>query len=135
MPVPLLSEPEIAAFKRDGFLVKHGLLDAQLMAQCRARLFRGLDRVREDEPSSWVGPLRPEEETGPGMHGIAGNSRSGFSWKERSAGAEQGMLDLLPGTLLPIAEQLLGKGEVVEATGASVGEMLGAPDDDAFPGL
>ena len=39
--MPLLSEPEIAAFKRDGFLVKHGLLDAQLMAQCRARLFRG----------------------------------------------------------------------------------------------
>lgn len=41
------------------------------------------------DPSSWVGPLLPEEESGSGMHGLHLNSRAGNTWKERMAGGEE----------------------------------------------
>ena len=47
-------------------------------------------------------------------------------------GGEELMLDMLPRRLDGIAEQLLGKGQVLPADGSSVGQMLGVPDDDNF---
>ena len=117
-------------------MVKFGLLDPDLMRQMRERLFAGAaefgGRIRADDPDSWVGPLREEEESGSGMHGLLLNSRAGTIWKERMAGGEELMLDMLPRHLNGIAEQLLGKGEVLEADGTSVGQMLGVPDDENF---
>ena len=117
-------------------MVKFGLLDPELMRQMRERLFAGAaefgGRIRADDPDSWVGPLREEEESGSGMHGLLLNSRAGTIWKERMAGGEELMLDMLPRHLNGIAEQLLGKGEVLEADGTSVGQMLGVPDDENF---
>lgn len=66
------------------------------------------------------------------MHGLLLNSRAGTIWKERVAGGEDLMLDMLPRRLHGIAEQLLGKGKVLPADGSSVGQMLGVPDDDNF---
>jgi len=118
------------------YVVKFGLLDPELMRQMRERLFAGAaefgGRIRADDPDSWVGPLREEEESGSGMHGLLLNSRAGTIWKERMAGGEELMLDMLPRHLNGIAEQLLGKGEVLEADGTSVGQMLGVPDDENF---
>jgi hypothetical protein len=112
------------------------VLDPELMRRMRERLFAGGaefgGRIRADEPSSWVGPLRPGEESGSGMHGLHLNSRAGTIWKERLAGGEELMLDMLPRRLDGIAEQLLGKGEVLQADGTSVGQMLGVPDDEHF---
>lgn len=66
------------------------------------------------------------------MHGLHLNSRAGTIWKERMAGGEELMLDMLPRQLHGIAEQLLGKGQVLPADGSSVGQMLGVPDDENF---
>ena len=66
------------------------------------------------------------------MHGLLLNSRAGTIWKERVAGGEDLMLDMLPRRLNGIAEQLLGKGKVLPADGSSVGQMLGVPDDENF---
>ena len=132
--IPLLTPEDVAHFKREGFVIKYGLLDEDLMAQCRARMWEGAPpRLTPDDPDSWVGPLREDESISSGSHGILVNSKAGFIWKERVAGGEQLMLDLLPRTLMPIAEQLLGKGNVVEPTGEDVGTMLGVPDDEHFP--
>eukprot|EP01043_Picozoa_sp_COSAG02_P116990 COSAG02_NODE_53460_length_301_cov_1.534653_1_plen_64_part_10 len=49
-----------------GYVIKFGLLDPQLMRKMRERLFAGSEefggRITADDPSSWVGPLLPEEE-------------------------------------------------------------------------
>jgi hypothetical protein len=136
MPLPLLSREDIAHFKREGYIIKHGLLDPELLARCRARLWQGAPpRLRPDDAASWLGPLRPEEEGGSGSHGIPVDSRQGYIWKVRSAGGDEVMLDLLPRALMPIAEQLLGAGKVLPATGQDVGAMLGAPDDENFPAV
>lgn len=135
-PVPLLTQEEIAHFKREGYVIKFGLLDPELMRRMRERLFAGSaefgGRIVADDPSSWVGPLRPDEESGSGMHGLHLNSRAGTVWKERLAGGEELMLDMLPRRLDAIAEQLLGKNQVLSADGSSVGQMLGVPDDENF---
>lgn len=79
------------------------------------------------------GPRRPQmRRSGSGMHGLHLNSRAGTIWKERMAGGEELMLDMLPRRLHGIAEQLLGKGQVLPADGSSVGQMLGVPDDENF---
>ena len=133
-PVELLTPEEITHFKREGFVIKYGLLDPTLLEASRQRLWSSFPpRITLDDPASWVGPILPEEETSSGHHGILQNSRSGFSWRERLAGGEQLMLDLIPNRLMPIAEQLIGKGRVQPATNEDVGTMLGAPDDEHFP--
>ena len=109
--VPLLTSEQIRHFKREGYVICYGLLPENLMAACRERLWQDAPAsMCADDPTSWVGPIATEDETGSGMHGISVNSRSGYIWKERVAGAEQLMLDLLPKRLAPIAEQLLGPG-------------------------
>jgi hypothetical protein len=126
-----LTPEEIRHFKREGYVICYGLLSEQLMSQCRQRLWEDAPAsLRADDPESWVGPIATADETGSGMHGIAANSRAGYIWKERVAGGEQLMLDLLPETLAPIAEQLLGKGEVHPATGEDVGTMLGLQGEE-----
>ena len=130
----LLTREEIAHFKREGFVIRYGLLDPGLMAKCRDRLWQGAPvRMDRDDPTTYFGPLRKDEEIGSGSHGIMHNSKAGFIWKERAAGGEQLMLDLLPRALMPIAEQLLGKGRVVQPSGEDVGTMLGVSDDENFP--
>ena len=131
--VPRLTSEQIRHFKREGYVICYGLLPENLMAACRERLWQDAPAsMCADDPDSWVGPIAKEDETGSGMHGISVNSRSGYIWKERVAGAEQLMLDLLPKRLAPIAEQLLGPG-VYPPTGEDVGTMLGLPDDQNFP--
>ena len=65
------------------------------------------------------------------IHGTATVNQSGFSWRCRTAGAEQCMLDMTANSLMEVAEQLLGEGEVQEPTGESVGQMLARTGDDA----
>lgn len=49
-----------------GYVIKFGLLDPELMQKMRERLFAGSaefgGRIASDDPSTWVGPLLPEEE-------------------------------------------------------------------------
>jgi len=83
----LLTREEIAHFKREGFVIRYGLLDPGLMAKCRDRLWQGAPvRMDRDDPTTYFGPLRKDEEIGSGSHGIMHNSKAGFIWKERAAG-------------------------------------------------
>ena len=58
-----LSKEELMFFKREGYLVKRRVLDADLMARARDRLWEGAaPSQKRDEPDSWVGPFKEEEE-------------------------------------------------------------------------
>ena len=146
-----LTEAELVTFREEGFVAKYGVLDPELMARARQLLWDSAPpSVKRDDPTTWVGPIREEEEGivllrsplagGDGtptripagmIHGTATVNQSGFSWRCRTAGAEQCMLDMLPNALWEVAEQLLGEGEVQEPNGESVGEMLARSGEDA----
>ena len=108
-----LTSDEIRFFKREGYLIKRGVMDPELMARARKRLWDGAPpRMKRDDPSTWMGPFRPDEEEiwGPGnLH-----QRSGFSWKYGEPAAEEwivGMLATNP-VIVSWVEQLLGEGVV-----------------------
>ena len=61
--MPLTIE-EMRFFKRNGYLIKRGVLDAELMERARARLWDGAPPGRKrDDPTTWVGPFAEEEES------------------------------------------------------------------------
>ena len=105
-----LTEEEIRFFKREGYLAKRGVMDPDLMAQARDYLWEGApSRMRRDDPETWVGPFRPDEEDEDPK-----NQRRGFTWKYREPVHKALLSEMLPTnpTILGWAEQLLGKGEV-----------------------
>ncbi|MCZ6636448.1 MAG: phytanoyl-CoA dioxygenase family protein [bacterium] len=108
----ILSEDDIRHFKREGYLIKRGVLDPDLMARARARLWDGAPPSRKrDDPETWVGPFTPEEENRDGS-----NARRGYRWNFREPGGEDFMVRLLAKdpSVYGMAEQLLGKGKLIE---------------------
>ena len=107
-----LTNEEIQAFKRQGFLIKRGILDPELMARAREAKWAGAPpRLKKEDPTTWLGPWLPEEETSDAEQ----NCRTGFTWKYRVPASEKwlvGMMATNP-VIFGWAEQLLGKGEVV----------------------
>jgi hypothetical protein len=86
--------------------------------------------MRRGDPVTYAGPFTEEQTEGSrkGFHGLYENCRSGYIWKDRQAGATEELLDLVPRTLMPIAEQLLGKDQVLPASGEDMGQFF-APDE------
>ncbi len=110
--MPLTIE-EMRFFKRNGYLIKRGVLDAELMERARARLWDGAPPGRKrDDPTTWVGPFAEEEESGDGD-----NARRGFRWNFREPGREEWMVRLLAknSDLWAMAERFLGEGTLVES--------------------
>ena len=106
-----LTRDEIRFFKREGYLVKRGVLDPELMARARESKWEGAPkRMRRDDPTTWFGPFRPDEEHGE----EAENCRIGFTWKYREPAREPWIVAMLATNPLIFgwAEQLLGRGEV-----------------------
>ena len=107
-----LTTEEIQTFKRQGYLIKRGILDPELMARARAHKWAGAPpRMKKDDPTTWPGPWRPEEE----LQEASDNCRLGFTWKYREPASEDwlvGMIATNP-VIFGWAEQLLGKGEIV----------------------
>ena len=109
-----LTEEQLVRFKTDGCLVLHGLLDEELMAKARSRVWEflpeGMDR---SDRTTWAGPFTEAQTEGSrkGFHGLFENCRSGYIWKDRQAGASADILALVE-QVMPIAEQLLGIGQV-----------------------
>ena len=64
-----LSTKDIRIFKREGYLVKRGILNPELMAQARDSLWEAappeLDR---NDPDTWIGPL-PDRDEPPQLYG------------------------------------------------------------------
>ena len=107
-----LTSEEMRFFKRNGYLIKRGVLDPQLMARARARLWDGAPPGRtRANPDTWVGPFRPEEE-----NTDSSNARRGFRWNFREPGAEPWMVRLLATdpNIWAMAEQMLGAGQLVQ---------------------
>ena len=106
-----LTHGEIRFFKREGYLVKRGVLDPELMARARERKWAGAPpRMKRDDPATWFGPFRPDEEHGE----EAENCRIGFTWKYREPAREPWIVAMLATNpvIFGWAEQLLGHGEV-----------------------
>ena len=102
-----LSIDEIEFFKDNGYLIKRSVLDPKLMARARDRLWDGAPpSMKRDDQASWVGPIRPEEESED-----PSNRRKGFRWQFREPGGEPFMLRLLATdpNVFGFAEQLIGK--------------------------
>ena len=86
-----LTEDEIRFFKREGYLVKKGALDPELCARARERLWDDPPpSLKKDDPDSWVGPIKPEEES---MD--KSNYKRGYRWQYRKVGREPWMVELL----------------------------------------
>jgi hypothetical protein len=103
-----LTPEEISFFKREGYLVKKGVLDPALMARARDRLWVGAPpSMKRDDPNTWIGPFRPEEENEGGE-----NARKGHSWQYREPAKEELLVRMLVANPVIVgwAEQLLGEG-------------------------
>ena len=105
-----LTQEEISFFKREGYLFKRGVMDPALMARARERKWKGAPpRMKRDDPSTWFGPFRPDEEDeGPE------NRRLRYMWKYREPATEEWIIRMLATdpAIWGWVEQLLGKGEV-----------------------
>ena len=125
-----LTEEQLVRFKTDGYLLLQNLLDPDLLASARERVWKfAPEGMTRDDPTSWCGPFTEAQVAGSrkGFHGLYENCRSGYIWKDRQAGATADILRLVE-QVMPVAEQLLGKGQVQPPTGQNMGEFL-APDD------
>lgn len=93
-----LTAQQISFFKREGYLVLHGVLDENLMKMAREAVWdeiqQGIDR---NDPATWIGP---------GSSGF----RSGVGVADKPW-----LVDMLPAnpTVAGVAAQLLGKDRVV----------------------
>jgi hypothetical protein len=106
-----LTTDDLAFFKRNGYLIKRGVLDPALMARARERLWDGAPpSLRREEPATWVGPIAADDESEDKL-----NYRKGFRWQYREPGSEAWMVRLLASEprVWGMAEQLLGAGQLV----------------------
>lgn len=107
----LLTAAEIAAFKRDGWFIRRGLLAPELTQRCRDVLWDEKteyfpQRMRRDDRSTFIGPYQE------GEPGAAGGHRSVA--RRDILGDHDAFVYLLPQNpkVKAILEQMLGKGQV-----------------------
>ena len=108
-----LSTTEIQEFVTNGFVVKRNILDPELCAAARDRLWAGntSSHLRRDAPATWINGI-PEEDRQSTPDGM--NDRTGsYGWRLRELSGDEDMIELLPRRVFPWFEQLLGEGEVV----------------------
>lgn len=108
----MLTSDEIRQFKQDGYLIKRSVID-------KAYCDRACDRLWDDpppslhkeDPATWVGPLKPDEESDDPE-----NFKKGHRWQYRKVGHESWMAEGLP--LHPyvqsVMNQLLGEGRFTQ---------------------
>jgi hypothetical protein len=112
-PVTPLSPAEIAAFKRDGYIIRRGVLEGRLLRAARDRLWAGNTSatLRRHEPATYNagfgGTDRCSDPSGM-------NDRSSqYSWRLRSLGGDAELIDLLPRRVWPWLVQLVGRGQAL----------------------
>ena len=106
-----LTNEEISFFKREGYLFKRGVMDPELMAKARDALWAAAPpRLKRDDPNSWNGPFRADEEDD-----SPENRCSGYTWKFRAVSSAAWMVRLAATdkTIWTWVEQLMGEGKVV----------------------
>ena len=106
-----LSDDEIRFFAREGYIIKRGVLDPHLMERARDCLWQGAPPpLVRDDPDSWVGPFKREDECGD-----TSSHRHGYGWQFREPGGEPWMRRLLATdpSVWGMTEQLLGERRVI----------------------
>jgi len=104
-----LSPEEISFFKREGYLIKKGVLDPELMARARKRKWVGAPgRMKPDDPTTWIGPFRTDEET-PEQEA---NCKVGYYWQYREPAHEEWLVRMMVANPIIVGwvGQLLGEG-------------------------
>lgn len=132
-----LTDEQIAFFKDNGYLILRDVLDRDLCAQARDRMWASLpdgSHLKRDDPATHVGPFTDEEASDNPLH-----IRLDNRWQLREPGTEQFLIDLVYNDdLCNVAEQLLGKGMLEPPTpgGAPMGSQgnawPGGPTDPAI---
>ena len=107
----LLTPEQIAFFKDNGCLLLSDVLDPDLCAKARDRLWAALPpdvALRRDDPQTHVGPFSEADTNTDHRHW-----RKGFRWNLRDISTDPEMQALIYSTsLCTVAEQLLGQGTV-----------------------
>ena len=122
---------EIRFFKREGYLIKRGVLDPELMARARERKWAGAPaRMQRDDPGTWFGPFRADEE----LVEERDNYRHDFTWKYMAPAREPWIVAMLATNpvILGWSQQLLGRNEV-EAPERIRGIYCQLPEGDLPP--
>ena len=89
----MLTEDEIRQFKQDGYLVKRSIVDRAFCDRACHRLWDDPPpSMQKEEPSSWIGPIKEEEESED-----PDNYKKGHRWQYRKIGNESWMPEGLPG--------------------------------------
>ena len=121
--VEMLTESQIAQFKRDGMLVLPEVLDPDLCGKARDQLWNSIAEhrpsMKRDDPSTWV-PFTEEEEKRYAERPGGGGDPYFFGHGHRlytRNGAEELLLNTAVRSLWNVAVQLLGEGEVVWPAG------------------
>ena len=102
-----LSKTELAHFKREGYVIRRGALQPELLAAARDRLWASNTSatLRRGEPASYVGGFS-EADQDCDRSGL--NDRSSqYGWRCRSLSGDECMIDLLPRRLMPLLEQMV----------------------------
>lgn len=127
-----LSEGQIAQFKRDGMLVLPGVLDLDLCRQARDQMWELIAEhqpsMTRDDPSTWI-PFT-EEKANNYQRPEGGGDPYFFGRGHRfyiRNGAQDLLLNMAPRALWRVAEQLLGKGEVVWPAGVDESGVTTGP--------
>ena len=110
--VVTLSRKNIRFFKDNGYLIRRKVLDPDLMARARDRLWDGAPPdIDRDDPESWIGTLEKPPDYN--------NTRDGCYWCYREPGNEDWMTRLLATdpSVWGMAEQLLGAGSLQTPAG------------------
>ena len=108
-----LTPDEIKFFRDEGFLIKRGIMDADLTALARERLWENAPlEIDRDNPDTWVGPIQEYRQ----KKGEKGNDGGGYGWWYRSIGSEEWMVRMLVAhpPIWEIVEQMLGEDDVVK---------------------
>jgi hypothetical protein len=132
IPEMAVSCAEVERFQRDGFLIRRGLLPPSTCAAIRDRLWAANTsaQLRREDPTTWVGPLPPEDLPS-NRGGLPGNPsysftdhrdwddvRSEFTWRYRRMGNEPLLLHAVRSAAWEIAQALVhathGPGKLVE---------------------
>ena len=100
-----LTQAQVLFFVEHGYLILPGFMDATLCAAARDVLWRGNRSCRLDraDPSTWVGPFAPADETSDPAQ-LFVNGRRGFRWHYGECGGEPAVMDALPRAVLPLVD-------------------------------
>ena len=132
-----LGKEHLSFFKAQGYLILNQVLDLELCAWARDRLWSTLpqsSRIKRDDRSTHIGPFDLSD-----INEDVQELRSGYRWQLRKAGTESNMVRLVfSETLQAIAQQLLGSDTLIEPVinGSTMGRQGAAwPEGPVDPAL